>query len=621
WLAVGGWVFYNTQVLNAYPAQREAEAAQVAYETTYKQDWTGVPQPRAVTLEYGIDIYPEERDLRARGTSIWVNKSDAPIDTLFLNVSRQVDMSMEIPNGTLVREDAQTAVEFWALDPAMQPGDSMTVNWTADYVTEGFENQVRVTQVSPNGTFFNNGFITPSLGYDESREMQDRNERRKQGLPERPRMPELRRDCGDLCRDNYISDDADWVTFETVISTSPDQIAVAPGSLEEEWEEGGRRYFRYVLDHPSLPFASFISARYEVAREEWEGVDVEVYHHPAHTYNVEKMLRSIRRSLDYNREQFGPYMHDQARIIEFPRYATFAQAFPGTMPYSEAIGFIARIEDEEDIDFVFYVVAHEMAHQWWAHQVIGAEVEGATLMSETLSQYSALMTMEREYGQEQIHKFLKYEMDNYLSSRGAEALQEKPLMRVDASQGYVHYRKGAVVLYYLREMLGEDALNSALRDLVDEFGYAGPPYPTSHEMVDRIRAVTPDSLRYLITDLFEEITLYDNRVVGDPVMEELEDGRWRVTYDVQTAKIRADSVGVETQIPMDDYVDLAVLGRPEEGAERGEVLARERRRLTDGEHTIEFVVDELPWQVAVDPDYYLIDRVPDDNIARVREGG
>jgi hypothetical protein len=620
WVVVGAWIFQNTQVLNAYPAQREVEAAQVAYETRYKDAWTGVPQPRAVSLEYEIDIYPEERDLRARGTSVWVNRSDTPIDTIFLNVSSQVDMAMTIPGGALAREDEETNVQFWALSPAMPPGDSMTVTWTADYLSEGFENQVRVTQVSPNGTFFNNGFITPSLGYESSREMADRNERRKQGLPERPRMPDLKRDCGDLCRDNYISDDADWVTFETVISTSPDQIAVAPGSLEEEWEADGRRYFRYVLDHPSLPFASFISARYEVAREEWEGVDVEVYHHPEHTYNVEKMLRSIRRSLDYNQEQFGPYMHEQARIIEFPRYATFAQAFPGTMPYSEAIGFIARIEDEEDIDFVFYVVAHEMAHQWWAHQVIGAEVEGATLMSETLSQYSALMTMEREYGQEKIHKFLKYEMDNYLSSRGAETLQEKPLMRVDASQGYVHYRKGAVVLYHLREMLGEDVLNSALRSLVEDFAYAEPPYPTSHEMVDRIRAVTPDSLQYLIADLFEEITLYDNRIVGDPEMEELGDGRWRVRYQVQAAKIRADSVGAETEIPMDDYVDLAVLARPADGAERGEVLVRERRRLTGGEHAIEFVVDEQPWQVAVDPDYYLIDRVPDDNVARVREG-
>ncbi|MDT8340700.1 MAG: M1 family aminopeptidase, partial [Longimicrobiales bacterium] len=621
WLVVAAWVFHNTQVLNAYPPTREVEAAQVAYETRYKAAWSGVPQPRALTLEYAIDIFPEERDLFARGTSLWMNKSDAAIDTIFVNLSRQVTMALEIPGATLAREDAETNVHFYALDPALQPGDTVTVTWTAEYRTRGFENQVAVTQISPNGTFFNNGFITPSLGYEPAREMADRNERRKRGLPERPRMPELTRDCVERCRNNYISDDADWVTFETVISTSPDQIAVAPGTLEAEWEADGRRHFRYVLDHPSLPFASFISARYQVARETWQGVDVEVYHHPQHTYNVEKMLRAIRRSLDYNQEHFGPYRHGQARIIEFPRYATFAQAFPGTMPYSEAIGFIARIEDEEDIDFVFYVVAHEMAHQWWAHQVIGAEVEGATVLSETLAQYSALMTMEREYGREKIHRFLRYEMDNYLRSRGAETLQEKPLLRVDESQGYVHYRKGSVVLYYLKEMLGEDVLNAALRSLVDEFAYAGPPYPTSHALLDRIRAVTPDSLQALVTDLFEHITLYDNRVVGEPEVEALEDGRWRVRYNVLATKVRADSVGAETEVVMDDYVELAVLAEPAAGEERGRVLARDHRRLAGGTHTVTFEVDERPWQVAIDPDYLLIDRVPDDNVKRVRAGG
>jgi hypothetical protein len=37
---------------------------------------------------------------------------------------------------------------------------------------------------------------------------------------------------------------------------------------------------------------------------------------------------------------------------------------------------------------VFYVVAHEMGHQWWAHQVMGAAMQGSTLLSESMAQYS-----------------------------------------------------------------------------------------------------------------------------------------------------------------------------------------------------------------------------------------
>ncbi len=155
------------------------------------------------------------------------------------------------------------------------------------------------------------------------------------------------------------------------------------------------------------------------------------------------MLESIKKSLEYYTENFGPYQHKQARIIEFPRVSSFAQAFPGTMPYSEGIGFIADIKEEDDIDMVFYVVAHEMAHQWWAHQVIGANMQGATLLSETLAQYSALMVMEKQFGRDIMRKFLQYEMDQYLRSRGNEMLEEQPLKTVESGQGYIHYRKGS----------------------------------------------------------------------------------------------------------------------------------------------------------------------------------
>ena len=83
-------------------------------------------------------------------------------------------------------------------------------------------------------------------------------------------------------------------------------------------------------------------------------------------------------------------------------------------------------------------------------------MQGATFLSESLAQYSALMVMEKEYGRDIVRKFLRYEMDRYLRSRGRERLKERPLLTVESNQGYIHYRKGSVVMYYLREMIGED---------------------------------------------------------------------------------------------------------------------------------------------------------------------
>jgi ABC-2 type transport system permease protein len=429
-------------------------------------------------------------------------------------------------------------------------------------------------------------------------------------------VPPLTRECTDACRYNYVAPDADWVDVATTISTSADQIAVAPGSLLEKWEKDGRNYFKYKLDHPSLNFYSFISARYEVERSKYENVDVEVYYHKEHAWNVTRMSQSIKDSLAYCTQEYGPYRHKQARIIEFPRVASFAQAFPGTMPYSESIGFIARLDRPDDIDMVYYVVAHEMAHQWWAHQIIGARMQGATLLSETLAQYTALMIMRKEYGPDVMHKFLKYEMDMYLRSRGTERLKEQPLLTVDPNQGYIHYRKGSMALYYLAEMIGENRINAVLKELISLYAYQGPPYPTAHVLVDRLREQTPEELKYLIKDLFEDITIFANRTL-EAKAAKLDDGRYRVALEVECAKYKATDKGTETETEMNDWIEVGAFAKPESGKRYGKLLYRKRMQFTSGKHKLEFEVDETPHEAGIDPRHLLIDKVPDDNLKRL----
>ena len=233
-----------------------------------------------------------------------------------------------------------------------------------------------------------------------------------------------------------------------------------------------------------------MSARYEITRDKWNDVDVEIYYHKPHNINVPRMINSIKKTLAYGSKNFGPYTHKQARIIEFPRFATFAQSFVGTMPCSESAGFIADLSDEETIDMVFYIIAHEIGHQWWAHQVTGAAVQGETFLSETLAQYTALMVMEQEYGREKMHKYLRYEMDKYLRGRGRESRKELPLSHTE-NQGYIHYNKGGVTMYALRDYIGEENVNLALRRFVEAHAYSDPPYPTSIDLMKQFRAVHP----------------------------------------------------------------------------------------------------------------------------------
>src|SRR5687767_3250761 len=272
--------------------------------------------------------------------------------------------------------------------------------------------------------------------------MTDRNERRKRGLGEPRRMPKLEDEKARA--NNYVTADADWIDFKTKVCTAPDQIALAPGYLKSESVVDGRRCFRYEMDRPMLNFYAYLSARWQVKRGEYKGIPIEVYYDEQHGFNVDRMIEATQASLEYYEANFTPYQHKQVRILEFPGYAQYAQSFANTIPYSESIGFIADLSDPDEIDYVFYVTAHEVAHQWWAHQVIGANMQGATVLSESLSQYSALMVMEKEYGRAKMRRFLKNELDSYLSGRGGERVEELPLYRVE-NQQYIHYRKGSLV--------------------------------------------------------------------------------------------------------------------------------------------------------------------------------
>lgn len=611
---VGAWVYYNTEVLNTTESQYDVQKRNADYEKAYKR-YRKLPQPRIIDVHYNIAIYPATRELAMRGQEQIKNETPNPIDTLYLTLDHNFTSSIELAGSQLATDDKRLNFQIYKLTTPLAPGEERTMKFDVESHPKGFENQVTMTGVVQNGTFINSG-IVPQIGYQDGNELTDPNDRKRFGMKEKQLMPDLEQNCTTDCMNSYLNNNADWVNVDTVISTSGDQIAIAPGSLISQWRQDGRNYYEYKLDHFALNFYSFMSARYQVERQKWNGIDVEVYYLKEQPWNVPKMVKSVEKSLEYYTTNYGPYYNKQARIIEFPRVAAFAQAFPGTMPYSESIGFIADIEKPDDIDMVYYVVAHEMGHQWWAHQVIGANMQGATSLSETLAQYSALMVMEHEYGQDTMRKFMQYEMDNYLRSRGTERLKERPLMRVDASQGYIHYRKGSVVMYYLRQMIGEDAINRALRKVLAQYRYAPAPYPTSYALVDALRSETPPQYQYLLKDLFEDITLFSNRTL-DAKAKKRPDGKYDVTVQLETHKYKADAKGAETEVPVDDWIEVGALAAPEKGKRFGQVLARQMIHMTGKGGTYTFVTDSKPDKAGVDPLLLLIDRVPDDNLKKV----
>lgn len=638
-IASGAYIFQNVVYQKNYLTPDEGDLRQAAYEKQLKI-YEGIPQPKYTKIKIQADLYPMERDAYFTAEVDLVNKTDSPIDSIHFNSTSLTDFKVILDGDTLRhrfplkyekpkfqvfgKNPQREWYRITALPNPMMPGDTLHMTMTSKVINTGFPNSGYERELVYNGTFVNGG--VPEIGYDAGSEISSDEDRRKYGLPEKPEdLPP--HDDPKGRRTLLFVDDADFIQFEAVVSTIPSQIAVAPGYLQKEWIEGDRRYFHYIQDTPIQSFFTFVSAEYTVLKDEarlpdGQKVDIEIFHHPEHTYNLDRFVQSYKDGLTYFSETYGNFQFRQMRLLEFPRYAGFAQSFPNTVPFSESFGWVADFSDPNDFDYVYYVTAHELAHQWWGHQITPNYTRGANLISEALAEFSALILSERRYGKDNMQRFLKAELDDYLRGRSNENKKENVF--INCNRAYQWYNKGSLILYGLRDLIGEQAMDSALYKFNQEFGLKlEPPFPGSPDLFRHLNDATPDSVKYYLDDTWNRITLYDNRaetVEAEKIGEE----EYEITLKISSQKLYADETGKESDASYEgDYIDLGVFAledQDENGRDRVNPLYLKKHRVAPGESTIKIRVKGLPEKAGIDPYNKLIDRIPDDNIIDVEIG-
>ncbi len=606
-LSLAGWIFYNTNIANSYVTPWEGEEWAAKYEKNY--GWLrDMAQPKVTAVDLQIDLYPSARALQASGSMVLTNRGQVPITRIHVTLPRPevtVNRLAPLSGHRLSRKDAGQGFYEFELNQPLPPGANVKLAFELENRAPGFGNGIGDTSVVANGSFINSLHLLPHIGYMSFRELEGRAERLAHGLP-------AERQAGGPGK--TLLSDSDWISLNTVIGTDSDQVAIAPGRLNREWHAGGRRYFHYRVEHPVQNLFAVLSARYQVRKANWGDVKIEVYHHPDHAANVGRMIAAVKKSLDYYTRAFGPYPHDSVRIAEFPRFARFAQYFPGLIPFSESAGFIAWIRPGSDnVDVPFAVTAHELAHEWWGQQVRGANVAGEQMLTETLANYSATMVLRREFPETVVRKMLNYELGGYLWGRANDGDEEIPLSRA-SDDYYIAYQKGRLAMCALEDYIGEETLNRALAAYLATYRYQGPPYPVAADLVERLRQATPPEFRYLIADLFNSVTLYENKAVRATCRKQA-GGNYQVILDVESRKLYADGQGRETKAPIADWIDIGAQ------AASGEWVHLERCKIEQEKSRFTIDLKQRPVRAGIDPCLKLIDRHPEDNSVIVEDAG
>ncbi|MEM9258336.1 MAG: M1 family aminopeptidase, partial [Bacteroidota bacterium] len=535
-ISLGAGLYYHDHVLADFSiSDTQYEEALARNERLYGA-YLGIPQPRIVRADIDLDIFPEERRFTATGTLWFVNKLARPLDTIIVNTSLKDRVEYTLPNPhETISQDEHIQVGVYRLHTPLVMGDSLAINFQIRNATNAplWAND----RVKTNGTYLLGYHLLPRLGV-RATFLTDANKRAEYDLPEQ--APSLEKTFGDSARLGYenAANSMDRIQYTTTVSTSADQRALSMGTLTETWQEGDRRYFRYVAPRLMQNDISWLSGEY-VTTTDLEGIiPLEFHNHPDHLAGLEHFQAGVRSSLQLNTNLFGPLSHDTIKMVEFPIHSGSHATLNGNLIPTSENYLLCDVDHQnnEVFNVPFFVGAHEVAHYWWGHRVDPANVPGGRFITEGLADYLAIKVVENTYGPDFATTMRRNWRELYFRARAGRG-NEVPLIEAPLADDadYLNYRKGALAFHGLARAIGEDIFHAALARFERRFRNTEPPYATASELVDSLRAATPDSLRYLIHDYFETITLYDNRI-DQATVAPTATGQWEVSLDFTVSK-------------------------------------------------------------------------------------
>jgi ABC-2 type transport system permease protein len=629
----GAWLYYNVTWLNNYTTKTGNDVRAVKYERTLKH-YDTLPLPVITNIRLTADLYPETQSQKVKAAVTITNTTGRPISLLLLDGDQLSNYSLSasghaIPFTEPLQYDyglfnwrsGQTAAPFrlYQLPRPLTPGDTTVIDVQSSIAFRGFQNDNYGTRSLRNGYIFTGGL--PGVGYDDDDELSSGYERRKYHLPPKPDTDSIPQDDPIGIRTLKAGKTAHLMSVDLTVSTSGDQTAVAPGELKGQWQKNGRNYFHYVLDKPgSYPPYAVFSARYTQATDSItldHKIYIHIFYHPEHNANIRRFIAGYKDALRYYSTAYGPYPYSCISLAESNIYSPTTLSLPSLDAIKEGFAWNARFTNPDQFDYCYYYIARLTAQQWWRYGVAPNATDGSLNIAEGLALYDGLVMMEHKYGKDNIAGTLRNEEFPYLFLRTRQEDSDVPMIK--NNYWFSYNGKAGVTLYGLRDLIGEDSIDAALKQFRNEFAYrTNGPYAGANDLYRCLKAHTPDSMQYYLEDTWNTITLYDNQTTAVSAIPTGRPNEYKVTLNFIVSKTYIGSKDRETPATnMADYIDIGIFGSPTTNKTTGrgqtDPLYLQKLRLTAGPHTMTVTIHGKPQWAGIDPYSKLLDRRMQDN--------
>jgi ABC-2 type transport system permease protein len=543
-VASGSWIFYNINVLGTYLTEAGYEKWQVANE----QDLApleGMPGPTVTAVTINVDIRPKTVRATAKGVLTIENRTAQPLGKMVFNHSGVTLDAASMPGATRGKEIKNYGVEIWTLTNPLKPGESRQLTFVTSINGNSVAESNPETAVVPNGSFIDNRQLVPTLRIDRDTWLTDYDDRKKHKLPEKRPVPTAMLD------EMQYTPGSGWIDADITISTDTGQIPIAPGLLVSETIMDGRTTRRYKPPIKIVNMFSLQSANYMVKRDTVAlangPVALEIYYLPGFTRNLDWMMTCMKASLKSLSSRYGDYPFQVLRIVQTPGYNAegfAAQALAGTVPFYEDGGWLQTNVSRTEPGNLSEVIAHEVAHMWWAHQVAPSNRPGALLLTESLAELSAWVVATDQFPALKVLPSGSAHSD-YEFGRGQEKIGEPTLAQMD-SQKYLAYDKGPLALSVVRDQMGHARFDAVLKSFVARFAFADAPLPNAQDLLTALDGQASPNIQPLITKLFRERTRWESEISKGSFSGSAQSG-WIVRVTAASWTAAFDELGKVTQ--------------------------------------------------------------------------
>ncbi|KAA9346710.1 ABC transporter permease/M1 family aminopeptidase [Larkinella humicola] len=601
-LLVGGLIYYQTNVIGKYQSKATRQNWQIRYEQTYKR-FAKLPQPVITALKMQVDVYPERRQYRVKGRYQLQNQSKTPLKRIWLGVDPEVSaVRLTLPGGQKKTYDPVFHQYQFELAKPLRPGETTSLHFSMAVLRTGFMPFNSENSVVENGSYIELEKYVPFLGYNTRLESDDETVRR----------------AADLGRQTVRnpSDHYHRIDLETTISTAADQQIATVGTLQKSWIQGDRRYFSYQSSHP-VPFMfALSSARYAEKTDVYQGVALRILYQPGQTANIPAMMQGLKDALAYGIHHFGPYPFRHLTLAEIPQYGGSATAYPGTVFSREKLNFLTDFREPRKVNYAYATVVHEVAHQWWAHQLRPVSGPGDQLLTESLAKYTEATVLRKRYGKMILRPYFQGDKNFYFASRH-QSEAELPLV-VTENQPFAGYQKGGLVLCRIQEQMGEEHFNRALRQLLTDHTYPRKK-PKPDDLVQALKREATEEQRRLIDEVLRSVVTnaLSIRVLS---CKSLANRQFALTLEVNLAKTEPGNGGKPVVLPPDDAWEIAVFDQPsDEWTAATKPVYSRKYRFAKPRTIVQLTIAKKPKAVAIDPYGYALDENSQNNVADINE--